>query len=131
MLIFFALTDGTPLNCADCCDFFAKNVFPASFRQKSCLKVFEFFRNWFDILHCPLRFLTMTIFLQTYLEDPFTYCSAALAKSKLTAVELFGGRDFFTGKFSAKTIGNPDFFGGKFQFVALLWPTKPCMASKC
>ena len=54
----------------------AKNTFPASFRQKK-LK----FVNFFELPHCPLSFNFDDLFLQKYLEDPFSYCLAALTTS--------------------------------------------------
>ena len=76
---------------------FAKNIFPASFRQKKS-EFFESFRYRFDIPHCPMRFLILTLFfMQKYLEDPFAYCLAALATSWLTEAESFGNRNFFAG----------------------------------
>ena len=71
-------------------------------------ETFEVFRNTFDIPYCPLLLLNCS---ETRLQDPFVYCLAALATSKLTGVEMFGKG--FTGKFSPETIENPNFFGGQ------------------
>ena len=88
----------------------AKNEFPASFRQKKRAEKLEFFRNRFDIPHCPLHFFH---FLQTYSQYPFTYCLVALTTSWLIGAEVFNSLNYSAIGFLAKTIENPDFFRGQ------------------
>ena len=61
---------------------FARNAFPANFREKFA-KFFEFFlRNSLKIRALPSVFLFFDAhFLQSYLQDPFFYSSASLATS--------------------------------------------------
>ena len=91
---------------------FAKNIFPAGFRQK----MWNFGNFPKPIRHSalPYAFLNFNaLFVQKWLEDPLAYCLAALETFQLTGAEFFGSRNFSTGEFLAKIFENPDFFRGQ------------------
>ena len=96
---------------------YAKNNFPASFRQKK-LKIWNFFET--DVTF-PIAFLNFyALFLQTHLQDSFNYCSSALATLQLTEAAIFGSGKFSAAEFLAKIIENPDTFQGKCYFFTIL-----------
>ena len=128
----FELIDEALFSRAACWDIFCQTLFFGLSLSKKERKIFEFFRNRFDIRHCPLRFFKLTLFFTDAFVGSNSFLFTCIGQVATDRGWNFRWPKVFRRWVFGESNWKPNFSQRtSVSLVALLWPNIPCMACQC